>query len=94
VVQLNEEIVGVTDARDELPRRVRLLENGELGRVVIVRHSSPVAVILSVEEYDRMVRLDAQREALEDAIAVLEARKNDDGTRIPLDDIKRELDID
>lgn len=93
-MQLSEEIVGVTKARDELPQRVRRLETGELGRVVIVRHSSPVAVILSAGEYERMKTLEADRETYEDAIALLQALKADDGTRLTLDEVKREFGID
>lgn len=91
---LTEEIIGMTKARDELPQRVRRLEQGDLKRVVIVRNSSPVAVILSAEEYERMTALESDREFYEDAVAILRALEADDGTRYTLDEIKKEFGVD
>jgi prevent-host-death family protein len=92
-VQVADEIVGLSAAREELSSLVKGLQNGASDRVVLVRNSSPVAVILTVEEYDRMRRLDAQKELLEDLVALLEARQVDDGTRFTLEEIKREFGI-
>lgn len=87
---LAEEIMGVSAARVELSKRVRRLQSGELERVVIVRQNSPVAVILTVEEYERMQTLD---ELKEDILALGQALAADDGTRISLDDLKAKLGI-
>jgi prevent-host-death family protein len=87
---LAEEIMGVSAARVELSKRVRRLQSGDLERVVIVRQNSPVAVILTVEEYERMQTLD---ELKEDILALGQALAADDGTRISLDDLKAKLGI-
>jgi prevent-host-death family protein len=93
-VELAQEILGITAAKNELPSRIRRLQSGQLGRVVIVRQNSPVAVIVSVEEYDRIRSLESVQELIEDLEAVIEARDADDGTRITLDQIKAKYGID
>jgi PHD/YefM family antitoxin component YafN of YafNO toxin-antitoxin module len=91
---LAEEILGITAAKVELPRRVASLQSGELGRVVLVKQNNPVAVILTIEEYERMSRLDELNELHDDLVALFEALDGDDpGSRISLDDVKRKLGI-
>lgn len=87
-MELSQEMVGITAAKNELPRRVKKLTSGELERVVIVKQNSPVAVIVSVAEYDRMKKMEDLSEELEDLIAVLEAKQKDNGVRISLDEVK------
>jgi PHD/YefM family antitoxin component YafN of YafNO toxin-antitoxin module len=93
MADLAEEILGVSAAKAELPGRIRALQNGRLEKVVLVRQNNPVAVIVTVEEYDRIRQLEDVREFIEDAIAVLAAKRGDDGTRISLDDLKAEFGI-
>ena len=92
-MSLAEEIVGITAAKNELPRRVTRLESRELERVVIMRQNSPVAVIVTIDEYDRMRELAAEKEFLEDALAILQSRQHDDGSRWTLEEIKSEFGI-
>lgn len=92
-MQLCEEMVGITAAKSELPRRVRSLESGAVERVVIVRQNNPVAVIVTVAEYDRMRTLEEMNEQLEDLISVLQAEREDDGIRISLEEIKQTYNI-
>lgn len=87
-MQLSEEMVGITAAKNELPRRVKALTSGAVERVVIMRQNSPVAVIVTAAEYDRMRQLQNENEALEDEIAVLKAEHADNGVRISLDDVE------
>ncbi|HVF12608.1 MAG TPA: type II toxin-antitoxin system prevent-host-death family antitoxin [Actinomycetota bacterium] len=89
-----DEILGITAAKTELPQRVKRLQSGELERVVIVRQNSPIAVILTVDEYDRMRTIENQRETFEDLKLLLESLSKDNGGRISLEDIKAELGID
>jgi PHD/YefM family antitoxin component YafN of YafNO toxin-antitoxin module len=90
-MQLAEEILGITQAKSELSGRVKRLESGLLERVVLVRQNHPVAVILSTGEYDR---IRAAQEFFEDAMAVLEAKDKDDGTRVSLEEIKAKYGLD
>lgn len=85
---LAQELLGMTQAKTELPGRVRKLESGELGRVVLLKNNDPVAVILTTGEYERLMRLEVDREFIEDALAVLERSASDTGARISLDDLK------
>lgn len=89
---LTEEMVGVTEARKDLPRRVNRLEAGEVSRVVLLRRSQPVAVILSTDEYERFRAMELLSEELEDLRAALRAWKDDDGTRVSLDEVLKMLD--
>lgn len=89
-MQLSEEMVGITAAKNELPRRVKALTSGAVERVVIMRQNSPVAVIVTAAEYDRMRQLQNEIEDLQDRLAVLEADKADNGVRISLDAIEAE----
>jgi prevent-host-death family protein len=88
-----EEILGVSAAKTELSKRLRRLAQGELERVVIVRQNNPVAVILTVEEYDRMRNQQAELELIDDLRDLVEALDKDDGTRISLDEVKAKLGI-
>lgn len=88
-LHLAEEMVGITAAKAELPRRVKQLMRGDLEKVVIIRQNSPVAVIVAVDEYDRMQRLEDMNEELEELVAVLEAQRADNGVRVSLDDLKK-----
>ena len=94
-MQLAEEILGVSAAKTDLSRRLRKLQSGELERVVIVRQNSPVAVILTIAEYERMRDHEAQTELLDDLRLLLTSLESDRGndTRIPLDEIKARLGI-
>jgi prevent-host-death family protein len=88
VADLAQEILGITKAKSELPSRIKRLQSGLIERVVIVRQNSPVAVILSADEYDRIRRLEATQEFMEDLMLLVEAKEKDDGTRVSLDDLK------
>lgn len=87
-MQLSEEMVGITAAKTELPSRVRALTSGSVDRVVIVRQNSPVAVIVTAAEYDRMKHMEAMNEELEDMVLALKAEQGDNGVRISLDELK------
>jgi prevent-host-death family protein len=90
---LAQEMLGITAAKVELPRRVKRLESGELERIVIMKRNSPVAVILTVGEYDRMRQFEELTELREDLTLLVQAMEADDGSRIDLDDVKRKLGI-
>src|SRR5438105_806921 len=90
---LAEEILGVTQAKRELPSRLKQLQNGLLQKVVLVRQNSPVAVIVTVEEYNRIRQVEEVEELFEDMKAVLEAKAVDDGTRVSLDELKARFGI-
>jgi len=91
---LAEEILGVTKAKTELSGRLKQLQSGLLERVVLVRQNSPVAVIVTVEEYNRIRQMEEYRELWEDVQSILEARDADDGTRVTLDELKERFGID
>lgn len=91
---LADEILGITEAKTGLPQRVKRLQSGELERVLIMRQNHPVAVILTVEEYERMQNAAATKELVEDLRLLIEAKKSDDGTRVTLDDLKKQFGID
>jgi prevent-host-death family protein len=86
-MELAEEMMGLTEAKRELPGRVNRLESGELDRVVLLRRNHPVAVILSAMAYERFRELERTREDLADLAAALRAKRTDDGTRISLDEV-------
>jgi PHD/YefM family antitoxin component YafN of YafNO toxin-antitoxin module len=94
VADLAEEILGVTAAKTELPSRLRQLQNGLLERVVLVRQNSPVAVIVTVEEYNRIKLVEEMQELVNDLRAVAEAKEGDDGTRVSLDELVRRFELD
>lgn len=93
-MQLRQEMVGITAAKTELPGRLRALTNGDVERVVIMKQNSPVAVLVTSDEYDRWKAVEALNEELEDLIAVLEAQRSDNGVRVSLDEIKAKYGID
>jgi prevent-host-death family protein len=86
-----EEILGITAAKSELPSRIKRLQSGQLARVLIVKNNSPVAVLVAVDEYDRISEL---QEEIEDILAVLAAKETDDGSRLTLAEIKARFGID
>jgi prevent-host-death family protein len=92
-VDLAEEILGITRAKTELPGRIKRLQSGLLERVVIVRQNSPVAVIVSAEEYNRIKNMEVAQDMVDDLMALVEAKGKDDGTRVTLDEIKAKYDI-
>ena len=49
-----DDIIGVTDLRDQLSAKVRMLVNGELDHLVIIRNAKPAAVMISAAEYERL----------------------------------------
>jgi prevent-host-death family protein len=93
-MELADEFVGVTDAKNRLPHVLKRLQDGDQDRVVILRNNDPVAVIIPVRVYDELRELEAEREFLREALLVAQARQADDGSRWDLDDIKRELGYD
>lgn len=93
MADLAEEILGVTRAKSELPSRIKQLQSGLLTKVVLVRQNSPVAVIVTVEEYNRIRQVEEMEEFIEDVKAILDAKSFDDGTRISLDDLKARFGI-
>lgn len=44
--------IGVTDLRSTFGKRLEALEKGEVEGIVMMRSNKPVAVILTVKEYD------------------------------------------
>lgn len=88
------EILGITAAKTELPGRLRKLQSGEINKVLLLRQNNPVAVILTVKEYDRMRAQEAHRELTKDLEDLIQALNSDDGTRTSLDDLKKKLKID
>lgn len=86
---LSEEMLGLTDAKKELPNRVKRLVSGELERVVLLRRSQPVAVILSANEYERFRDLERVQEDFDDLTAAIRARSADDGSRISIEEVER-----
>jgi antitoxin (DNA-binding transcriptional repressor) of toxin-antitoxin stability system len=94
VADLAEEILGVTRAKTELPSRLKQLQNGLLDRVVLVRQNNPVAVIVTIEQYNRIRQVQEVEELIDDVKTVLEAKNLDDGTRVSLDELKARYGID
>ena len=91
VTDLAEEFLGVSAAKVDLPSRLSALESGRAERVVLLKNNNPVAVIVTVEEYNSIREA---REFIEDTLAVLAARSADDGTRVGLDDLRAEFGLD
>lgn len=78
--------IGASEARDEFSELLnRAVYAGE--RSVITRRGKPVAVLLSAEDFEALERL----EDLFDEQLVREADAEDDGTRVPLEELKAEL---
>jgi prevent-host-death family protein len=90
-MELADEFVGITDAKNRLPHVVKRLQDGLQDRVVILRNNDPVAVIIPVHVYEELRELETEREFLEEALMIAEARQADDGSRWSLSDIKKEL---
>jgi prevent-host-death family protein len=86
-----DELMGITDAKTEFSKRIRRLTAGEVDRVVILKRSNPVAVIVTVDEYERLQEIERMREEIEDVMAVLKARKTDDGARVTLEELEARL---
>lgn len=90
MADLAEEFLGVSAAKVDLPSRLSALESGRADRVVLLKNNNPVAVIVTVDEYNSIREA---REFIEDALAVLAARSADDGTRFGLDELRAEFGI-
>lgn len=77
-------VVSVADARSQL---ASMIERAQQEPVMIERHGKQVAVLVSPEEFERL--LDAMEE-LED-IAAVEASLAEEGPNIPWEQVKAEL---
>lgn len=76
--------VNVTDARSRLPE---LLDRSRTEAVLLERHGRPAAVVLSPEQYEKM--MDALEDA-EDALA-FDAAIAEEGDNIPWSQVKSDL---
>lgn len=86
-----DELMTMTEAKTEFSGRIRRLRSGELDRVVVITRSSPVAVILAVDEYKRLQALESKREEIEDILMALKAKAVDDGTRLTLSELRERI---
>ncbi|CAN5430327.1 hypothetical protein BH09ACT4_BH09ACT4_13890 [soil metagenome] len=76
--------VSVTDARAQLPD---LISTAQTEAVFLERRAKPVAVLVSPEQYERM--MDALEEA--EDIAAFDAALAEGGESIPWEQVKAEL---
>jgi prevent-host-death family protein len=76
--------ISVSDARGKLPE---VIETAHTEAVFLERHGKPAAVLISPEQYDRL--MDAL-EDVEDVHAFDEAMA-DEGSNIPWDQVKADL---
>ena len=90
-MSITEEAIGITKAKTTLPAVVRRLTSGEQARAVLFRRNTPVAVILPIEAYERLERLEADLEHLEDAMALAKAASVNDGTTWSVEEVKDKL---
>jgi prevent-host-death family protein len=74
--------VTLADARDSLGDLVNRAHYGD-ERVLLTKRGKPVAAIVSLADLDALEAY----ESAEDEKALKDARAEDDGTRIPLEDI-------
>jgi prevent-host-death family protein len=77
---LAQEMIGISEAKAKLSALVKRLESGQQERVLLLKQDRPVAVILPIGPYERMVELEERIEFLEDALAVARAEAINDGT--------------
>jgi prevent-host-death family protein len=77
----------LTDTKQHLSQIVNQVARGE-SRVVIEKSGLPVAAIISADEYQRFLRLDAEREK---RFAAME-RISDAFMDVPLDELEAEVD--
>ena len=90
---LTQEAIGVSEAKAKLPTLVRRLESGEQGRAILFRQNHPVAVILPIGVYERLERLEADIEQIEDALALARAGAHNNGSTYPLEEVAAKLDL-
>jgi prevent-host-death family protein len=70
---LAQEMIGISEAKAKLSALVKRLESGQQERALLLKQNRPVAVILPLGSYERMVELEERIEFLEDALAVARA---------------------
>lgn len=87
---ISSEFLGITDAKTKLSWAVSCLEEGQ-ERFLVMRRNRPVAVLLSTDRYEELARLEEETEHLRDALMILNARLEDDGTRYTLDEVLAKL---
>jgi PHD/YefM family antitoxin component YafN of YafNO toxin-antitoxin module len=88
---LTKEVIGVSEAKANLPRLIRSLESGEQERAVLFRQNHPVAVILPMGVYERLEALETNIEFLEDALAIAKAESMNDGTTWSIKEVRDKL---
>jgi prevent-host-death family protein len=88
-----EEVVGISEAKSKLTGIVRRLQSGEQARAFVFKQNRPVAVILPVDVYERLSRIEEDLEHFEDALALARARELNDGTTWSLDEVAKKLDL-
>ncbi len=54
-MSVGDEVLGMTAARTDLPKRIRALNAGRVDRVFLLNLGKPVAVLLSLKEYERLL---------------------------------------
>ena len=90
-MSISQEAIGITEAKTALPAVVRRLMSGEQARAFLFRRNKPVAVILPIEAYERLERLESDLEHLEDAMALAKASSVNDGTTWSIEEVKDKL---
>ncbi len=88
---LAEEMIGISEAKAKLSALVKRLESGQQERALLLKQNRPVAVILPLGAYERMVELEERIEFLEDALAIARAEAINDGTSWTLQEVKDKL---
>ncbi len=84
---VEQEHIGVTDARAKLTSVINSLQEELTDHVYLMRQNQAVAVILPANAYNRIRELEATCEHLEEALAIVEARLSDSGERHTLDQV-------
>ncbi len=76
--------INISAARESLPDAIELARTEA---VVLVRYGRPAAVLVSPEQYEKLVA------ALEDAedVAAFDAAMNEEGPNIPWEQVKADL---
>ena len=85
-----DELITSTKATRELSR---LLDSLPEKRWFIQRNNKLEGVLIGIEEYDRLLKLEEEVEHLALAVTLMERERKDDGYRIGLDELASRYDV-
>lgn len=49
-----DEYIGVTELKNSFPKRLAMLESGDVEHIFILKHNRPVAVVLSLKDWEEL----------------------------------------